>query len=418
MDIQVVGASFLGENNFFYIPKQDFRFTNLLFKPSALPRYGDHPFFAQGIPFKNYTGIKSPSLILDGSATGPSILISTKKESIGFFTRLRVGASSNIPEPLLMFTLYGSSYEQTFKDIDIFPAVKAGYMLWSETGVHYARLLNPGYNNNWYLGGNLKVLSGYQAAHLSNDAIAYSRDTMDGLTVNSMNLNYAYAFGGSFLKPAGYGASMDIGLTFVKRGKTRATETYLKLSEQSSGDYQYKAGISITDLGAIRFFRAATGVRVQADHQVYLENWYKQVYTSLESVRIALAEAVYDPANPDFKSRDRFSVPLAPIVSAQFDYHLFPRIFINSSIDIPVIFSGQFIHQPLRVQICPRWESEKFGLWIPVSYNAVNGFHTGLAVRLAWLIIGTERLGNSLAYKDFTGTDLYISIHIPLTKRK
>lgn len=418
MDINVFSGSGLMENNFFYIPKQDFRAGDFLFNTSAIPLYGKYPLFDKGLPFKQYPGVTNAELRLEGGITGPSILISTKKESIGFYTRLRVGAQSNLPETFMIFMLYGTEYKDLYTDRSRLPAFTAGYMLWGETGFHYARLLNPGYNDNWYLGANLKLLTGYQAAHIRSDAITYSRDNKSGMTINSINMEYSYTAGVNFLHPSGYGASMDIGLMYVKRGKSRTTETYLKLKDQSTGDYRYKAGISLTDLGAIRYFRNITGMHIESNHEFYIEDWSKKEFTSLDSVTLMLAKVIYGNAIPELVSKGHFSVPLAPVVSAQFDYHLQKQVYINVSLDMPIIFSGQFMKPPVRVLVCPRYESHKIGVWFPVSYNSITGFQTGLAIRLGWFTIGTERLEHLLVSHDFTGMDGYLSFHIPLVKNR
>ncbi len=397
-EVNLLSGSLFADNNFFYIPSKGFRPAGFLKNPGTISHY-------QNVP--------DPGLTFEGAVCGPAYLVSTKKESFGFFTSLRAVGRATIPLPLVMLVLNGTTTGDNFDSTRISGA-DARYLVWGELGGHYARVLNPGHHDNWYLGANLKLLIGFQSGFVQSDPTTYSFEKQL-LTIDRLNLKYAYTFGNGFFQPSGLGGALDIGLMYVKGGTTRATDIYVSLSRQSIGKYKFKTGLSITDLGFISFFQNSREIQIQSDYPTLIHDIGNLEYKPLDTVNQVLLTAIYGQYSPEL-FKYHFTVPLTPGISWQLDYVIKDHWMANAQIVVPILFSGSRDKPPMRIILCPRYSSPNFEVWLPFSYNPVFGFQAGLAIRYQWLTLGTESLVSLWRSQDFTRLNGYLRLSIPLKK--
>ena len=69
----------------------------------------------------------------------------------------------------------------------------------------------------------------------------------------------------------------------------------------------------------------------------------------------------------------------------------------------------------VRFNVTPRFEDDRYGIYIPLTFSNYVPANAGLAIRLKPLIIGSENLFTFWAYDDRgQPIDLYVTVKIPI----
>lgn len=417
MDINLFSGSAYLYNNFFYIPRQDFRITTYLFNRDGIPRYEPYALFPGGIPFLNRNGMKNPRESGQVNIMGPSAMISINHQTLTFFTALRLSASSNIPEVYLEYLIKGNAFRKLYSENVGLPKFRGGLLFWGETGIGYATVLNRNSVNTWSLGGNLKFLTGYLGYFIRNDDdITYTINTDHILTLSDVSMTYGSTAAPRFGLPYGYGAGMDLGMVYTKRGHYKPYDYFRSLRDQSYRDYQFKFGFSVTDLGIISFSRNASTSRMKSDGSILITELEQLGSQPFDSINKLLADHVYEIVTP-VPDVNRFSMNLPARFSAFFDYHVNPEFYVSTLLVTGIPFPGTLIRQPFVFTVCPRYETRNFEIWLPVSYNQYSKLQAGLAVRAWYFTVGTERLLTTFIKSDFRGFDIFLGIRFPFIKK-
>ena len=157
---------------------------------------------------------------------GPSIQISTKRESFGFYTMLKTGVSGSVPEDFLRFLIEGTTYKKLYNQGTLLDPIDFSTMVWGEMGWQYARILNPWSQHNWYAGATIKLLTGYQGIFIHSDPIFYALDDQSTLSLTGLHMTYGYTEQFNLFKPVGIGVGLDVGLSYVHRYRVKSTDVF------------------------------------------------------------------------------------------------------------------------------------------------------------------------------------------------
>ena len=421
LDINLFSGQLFFRNNFLYIPENDFHATNYLFNTTNIPRYDSSVIFPKKAPFNYYYNEKLPEFYGQLNMMGPSFNLSLKKQSFSFFTSYKSAIYSDVPTDIMRVALEGFSSVINYDETYMLQEINSGLLFWSEIGVGYATILNPLKNNNWYAGANIKFLSGYSGGYFNKTDSYYSISRKPVYTLHSIDINMGSTHSLQFKKPSGYGLGMDIGIHYIKRGNSRPTEYYTDISRQSYGDYKYKLGFSIIDLGRIRFTKNSTKFSLQSDSLILIEGLEQYENIPLDSIDEYILNDIQNKIYEIIPTADvdnRFYYSLPTKLSFQFDYHIKSNWYVNAILMAGIRTKNSHIESPAQLTICPRYESRDIELWFPFTYNTFYKSQFGLILRYRFLIIGTENLFRHFENRDFTGTDFFVSLNLPLAREK
>ena len=381
LDLNVAGAAAFGRTNFIYLP------GSTLSKPSEI----------------NQAVYASPRKFLKAHAyaeiLGPSLSLSFGQHAIAFHTRVRVLANAN-RIPSLDEELLDEPTEEDLNRILSLKNARVKSMAWAELGLTYGKILKQ--QDHYMLTGaitvNYMIGVGGMAA-IVNEANVDLSDTT-GMPVDG-NGRYAYA---APAWKAGNGWGVDLGVTY--KHMLDDVTAYVPHSTSSGcilPDYKYKVGISLRDVGAVKFTKDALYAEID------------------ENLATSDFENVTDPddVNDAILNTDgtKFTAALPTAISGQFDYNLGKGFYLNSIVTHRISNPGGFGVERANVfAVSGRFERKFLGAAIPVSLYEYTTPQLGMMIRIGPLILGSDNFLPFLVQTDIYGGDIYAYVNFSINK--
>ncbi len=428
-DIQAGSVDIFFQNNYLFIPREDYRFLNYVPPGSDLPTYGDNQMLFDRRPDSDH---RRKQIDLSFRINGPSFMLVQEKHSFSFYSSFRSMTSAwRLPYHLANF-IYEDLWYSPQHDIEYYGKNFSTVQLtWAELGIGYARILNENSMNRWTAGITVSRILGYAGAYIYGHSIAYlvrdESDTADvNLTANIHNFNGNIGFSlpidyddNDFSNPGGLfrggGFSTSLGVTYLKLLKNPSKSRVKYRCEQPYEDYRYRVGISIIDLGWITF-RENAQEHLFDDVNHYWEYINNAEFHNLNSFMRELSTRFYDDDSTRSLVDDRITVYLPTALSGQLDYHFRKNWYVNSTVIIPVMYSIAQVYRPPQVVVTGRYETGAMEISLPVSLYYFTRPRVGLSARFRSLTVGTDHLGGFFHISDFTGINFYFIIKIGFPK--
>ena len=417
-DFNIVSATVFGQNNFAYLPGKDIRIIPLLSGKDILATYP--PNGNNFLYFRN-KNTKDLSAISNVYALGG--MVQFHEQVIAFHTAFRsYNSGSNIPYEIPIFGVeslgFGELQNVNFIDHDF----SAASLSWAEFGISYALAFYQESNHHWAAGITVNVMEGLGASFIDVQNIDYVVLNRNTVQINDMNLDAGFSLPvdyqsndvpiGPLFK--GLGLGVDLGITYTLKNEGYQRNHSRRICEEDYNDYQWRAGVSILDLGSISFKSNAELHRFN-NVNVLLKDLDQLSFINLNELMKTLSDLML--VNPDASSiGNSFKMGLPTALSAQFDYHLNPNWYINATIVQPFSVSKYSVRRPAQIAITPRYERSWFEIMLPVSLYEYRTTRIGLAMRLGVLTLGTDQLGSLVGLGKIQGVDFYASVKINFRK--
>jgi hypothetical protein len=414
LDVNVVTADLFFENNAFYIHRSDYRPVAFLRSGDNLPEYGK-----DALPFDYYRNSMRKDLHVSAFVMGPSFSVSRRDDAFGFHTAFRsVISARNVPYEIIPFSYEGLNYDPlhniNFNDDDM---LVTG-MSWMEAAFSYARTIYKRGPDHLSAGITAKALFGMAGAYLDIENIDYIVNNDSTLNIRNIRGELGFsetAFPGEQLF-SGRGFAFDVGFSYVKKRSGYSGRLSGNLCKQPYEEYRYRIGVSLLDLGMMRF-----GERSQRhaydDVGTFWENVDTVNFRNLDQfVRMVSNELYGDPGASLRGNRLRMMLPAA--FSLQYDHHFQENLYLNGTLIVPLMSGTTAIHRPAQIAVTPRYETQYLEFSVPVSLYDFRYPRVGLAARFWFFTIGTDKLLGFFNLTDFTGLDLYVSLKFNFLKGK
>jgi hypothetical protein len=388
MDINLITADIFAQNNYLYIHAKDYKLLQFLKRDAEFPMYGK-----DNQAFDHYTDNKLKHVFSNVRFIGPSAMVIKGNHAFALTTGVRTIVSLNrIPYEIANFAYEGLNYPSQFNinynDYDFDMAA----MAWGEIGLTYAYIFKKVYNNQLSAGITVKRLFGYSGGYMS-----YNNDFPDD---------------GKFFKGGGFG--LDLGITYQKKARGYSNRKYNKLCQQPYEDYVYRIGVSIIDIGSIKFKENAQK-HVYDNVSTYWEEMDTLIYHNIHDLSQTISNQFYGDPDESLKA-NKISISLPAAFSFQVDYHYNKSWYINSTFIYPIKLGKISLRRPSQISITPRYEKRQFEFAVPISLYDFKQPRIGLSARLYFFTIGTDKLGGFFGFNDFTGMDIYFSVKINFHK--
>ncbi len=407
-DTNVLEISQFFDNNYLFV--ENFRLLDLRQKPEALLVRSE---------LENGSMPPSGSLVLDfyrggkgrrafrgsslSSVGGPAVgLRLANGQAIGLYTRMRAAVHfRQIPTTL-------GYYEYNLQPFDMpleIAPFDAAAMAWSEVGFNYARSISGKYGD-WNIGATLKWLSGYEALFLHNNQTLELTQLRDNrLRGSAADFRYGLAssafYGNAWrLQRNGMGLAMDIG------------------ASASLGNYPagkgWQLGVSLLDVGAIRFGRQAQAHRVRTDSPRVVDLLKLEPLLSEPNLNALLqdfSEQILGAPEASLQRR-ALTMSLPTALSIQTDIALRPTLFVNATIVQSLPIQASAPQRNNLLAFVPRYETRWLAMGVPISWLDWQKLRSGFFVRAGYLVLGTDD-ARSIFHKDnFDSTDFYMALKI------
>ncbi len=403
-DFNLVGAGLFFENNYAYI-----RNTNTI----DLLRNANN---AEFISAKRVDDSLRPSTYIidydndskkrfasiNSFVAGPSLVVKIQENhSIGLFTNMRAALSTlNVPN---VFSYYKYDNWPLYDPFSTHP-FDGTFIAWSEIGLNYAVKIP---NNSGFVGFgiNVKRLTGYEAAYLENlQPWTHTKLIDDNITVEDSRGHYGLTT--SNLKENGYGINSS--------GKGFGFDLgFVQVIQEYEEGYKWRLGASILDVGYMHFNKNAQTHAVTNPRAFQLDpDDFNFTYPEdgEEFLQFFSHEALDDSLAS--LTGNSFKLALPTAMTLQADYSFTKNVFLNG-LFVHRLPTGKLNpHRSSLFALTPRYEHRWFSASLPVSLLNWQRVQVGLAARLGFLVIGSDKIGSLFLKSDYYGTDVYVAIKI------
>lgn len=420
LEVNFLAADIFASNNMAYIPASDASIWDA-FKPDAeFPTYG-----RKNSSFKIYENRNLKNAAANIRILGPSAMFQYGKHAFAITTSLRFFTSGNhIPWEMPVFGYAGMDYgpinNVNFDDYNIDVETQA----WMEVGLSYAYELYHRFADQISVGISVHKLWGYAGMYgqvnnvnyiIPNDSVMDIKN-LNGEVGFSVPVDYSnndFPVNDPLFKGSGIG--VDFGVVYTKR-RYVDDKRWKKPCGQEFNDYIYRIGLSLLDLGRVKYTNNAQ-VHSYDDVSAYWVNYDTISYSTVNEVVQEISNVFYGSPTASYRGNS-FAIGLPTVLSLQFDYHpiRWDNVYIGAVWMQPVRFSQHALRRPAQLSIIPRYETKYFEVSLPLQLYEYQYPRVGLALRFAFLTIGTERIGTYLGLSDLNGLDIYFSIKLNIAK--
>jgi hypothetical protein len=390
MQLNLAGGCAFGMNNIGYIPH--FGLWNMIRKRAI-----DDPVISK---------IKMNKFLYGyGSVDGPVFVMSKRNYGAGFFIRARSAVSARgTPFRLTNILLGRNPIAETEGDRLDLNNARFSNMTWIEAGGNFGIMAVRHQNNMVTIGGNIKYIQGI---NLIYGNVIRLKGSHNDSVLDIESVNGKVRFTGNDLR-SGRGFGLDIGFTYKKM--LGPVETYNAHSTQSNCtyvDYKYKIGVSLRDLGYIKFKKNTSLADLNGSGYFYT-NRDEAYYRS----------SIGPDLNTPFRHTPIFAA-LPSNLSVQFDYNFGYHFYFNATAVkniVPHRFTGAQSNN--LVAFCPRYETRNFEVALPLTFQRFIYPQLGVAFRVRSFVLGFDNIFPLVVRKNTYGAGIYCSVAISLFRNR
>ena len=324
-------------------------------------------------------------------------------------------------------SLWNQNIEEQFLNVN--------HLTWAEVGFNYGQVVLDKQEHFLKAGATIKYLKGYSAAYFQTSNLQFNLKNNDTTQLITGNFNYGYSDNLPGLIENGldnkfnsnFGVGLDLGFVYEWRPKYKDFkydmdgETNLWMKNKNK--YKAKVGISLIDLGSMRFKRGglSRNFSVNNSSPFDLQSFSKASSLSdFDQILDSLINESSAAGNTNWTSEQSpnstFVMRTPTALSLQLDYQLGKYFYVNVSGVMNVILKKKDtkVIVPNQLSITPSFDWSWFGLFLPISMNEYSGFKTGLASRLGPLSIGVTDFRALFSVGKVRGAEFYLGLRLPI----
>lgn len=417
-DLQLTGLSFMMYNNWLLLSQKAIRplnsvhWNNTFSDPDFQDKYIKTPTLNQPFSFIFNTDIYFPSFMVNLS----------KRAAMALDMRLRNYLNVDGIEPKLARLLYeGFDYPQFWlQDITNETPIHVQSTSWIEYGFTYARTLLDHKKHFLKAGAKIKLLQGLQSFYMYADNFRYKLTNEDTIDIFQTDIYYGHSTNFEFeanslqYKFIAYPTfGYDFGVIYEFRPHWEQYKYNMdgeeNLWRRDLNKYKLKVGISLLDIGRLRFKKGYFSGNFHSD----IRQWY------IGGVELNSVKDLDDTIRTRFRyiqDQGFYKMQLPTAFSLQLDYHMWKHLYLNFTpfYAFARTKDKERVRELSRYSFSPRWDHKWYGIAIPLSYDAYRQTHIGLCLRLGPFVAGTTNLTPLITSQDINGGDFYFLLKVPI----
>ncbi|RBL91562.1 DUF5723 family protein [Chitinophaga flava] len=404
-DVNIIGADVKAGNTYARVPKSTLTHIPKNWKPNQ-------DYFLDTTAQRKQNGWMMAEIVL------PSVLYAIdEKQSVSFVWRMRSsGSAGNLPTPLANFFSDFPNLQYRGKSLTIEKAA-ASMHVWNELGFSYARVIKEGYTSRWKAGITVKLLSGVAAGYSQVANTNFVLNTKRNADITSGTLRYGYSQElDHWKKPdlsniqlfQNNGIGLDLGVIYEYRpdnggwGKREGTD---------ADDYKFRLGVSITDIGRIKYVKSANNT----DLSLVKDNLDPRQITYRDKESLKQYSTRLNRYFTPMASDSTFHMSLPAALNLMGDYNIDSRFFVSANAVIALNAGNRNFYKTYaltQLLITPRYETERFGAYMPFVINHNGQADVGAAVRFGPLVLGSYSLFTTLFQSRINHADAFVALRL------
>lgn len=303
-----------------------------------------------------------------------------------------------------------ASYSQTIWD-DTRGRLNAGVTLKAMRGISggYAKLQNVQISTVSEPGGGL----GYQIA--SGD-LAYGYSANYDKYIDESLGKQSFM---NFLTNTEGGLSMDIGVEYLV--KTQAVNTFYD-EDDGYYEYEWKIGLSLLDIGRNQFKHGRESARAINPRNTVTADTLQQKFETVQDFagfNDSLATIVNNYSSLAFSPKFIINNPTRLVLNV--DRYLFNDFYLNGEVSFNLSsLAGKknwYVRELNFLTVTPRWETRRWGAYLPIQYNSAGKFWIGGAFKAGPVLLGIHNLSNLFLKNNMQNGGGYLAIIIRAGKK-
>jgi hypothetical protein len=420
LDFNILSGDIFAENNYLYFSKEEYRFLRFFEKNPVYPTHGvDNDLIGYDNNSPNNKNAYANLRVM-----GPSFAVTVGRHAFGLVTAARsVMSTRNVPYTMAKFAYERFDYPPQYDINYVYNKnIYNAELAWAEIGFNYSYVFSQKSLDYWAGGVTVKYIMGYAGGYMYSENLDYIVYDQDTLTVNTINATGGYSLPLNYVTNEymrdplfrGKGVGFDIGLIYERKKSQGNYGRIVKLCEQDYIPYKYKIGVSLLDIGSVKFKKNAEKLVLDGNST----NWIRLPWTEFTSIR-DLTDLISNQfyGNPtELIQGYEIKVALPTVASIQADVNFYKNWFVNGTLVVPVQFSKSGLRRPSVLAVTPRYETRRFEVGLPLSLYDWSKPRLGIFARYRGFFIGTEKIGGFFHYSDFYGLDFYAGIKLSFLK--
>lgn len=364
-----------------------------------------------------FSGNKPGSMRLDFEILGPSFAYKFDKWVFSITTSAKTKANIVDIDNTLGNAILNNTMPESATAFLISHNQKASATTWGEIGFGIARELFSIEGHTLNTGVNIKMLmpGTYGRINASDfEGEFVFRNNSVALTNASSNLSFAYsgALGDDFSKKSNFinyfgspgGVSTDVGLNY----------NWKKNDDEL---YTFNAGIALRNMGSMAFKdtnNQSSSYVVNIPEGQYLDLAQFQGDDDIKSIEQKLLQSGFAQIT---NQRSDFKVKLPATLALYADVRLYNNFFLGGYLQQKL--NPDYEEAQISVQniftITPRFATEKFEAYLPISSSEISGFAMGAGIRYRGFFIGSGSiLTAAFNNSDTHQADIYTGFRFAL----
>ncbi len=360
------------------------------------------------------------------NAMGPSMLMAlSTKRSFAITTSFRSHVSgTNISGSSALALFEGPTYNQLQNTQLQMQNTKVAFASWYELGGSYAQVLKENMQYVHRVGASLKLLLGTTGGYIYDRGFNGYNETGRDLQMNNSSFSYAYAgpentskmTNSQLMSVRGMGSSFDLGYSVQRKEKNRNRRNIcpnLFGYTDVSCEYKWKFGVSLLDIGAIKYYNNSFATDINGGNSDW-KNWDAVLKYNPRQIDSVFRTKI----TGDIKASESFWLLMPGALSAQFDYKFAEGFYLNTIVvqRITPSFTPSLARMN-SIAIIPRFEKENIEVGMPFILNEYKSPNIGLSLRFKYVMIGSDRFGETFGLKTMYGADFYAALRYSISER-
>lgn len=372
---------------------------------------------------------KPHSVYVNTRVALPSFMININhKNAVAFTWNLRTfvnvdGVGPELARLAYEEFKYPTLWVKNFKN----PYFSAQAMAWADYGLTYARVLKEDGKHFVKAGATVKLLQGLGSAYTFIKDLKYEfiTDTTIALFQSEVNYGHSENFDIRDQNDIKYKFESFPGVGFDFGGVYEYRPDYEKYKYDMDGEkglwrndlnkYKLKVGLSVVDIGSIKFKKGSFANDFRADIG----------YWNLKPVDINSIggfDTLMKNMFVQTSAEKTYRMALPTTINTTVDYHIWKPFYVNftGAYAIPFKKRPTKVHDFSALSITPRFDHKWFGFAVPVNYNFLYAntptpVNVGAMVRLGPLVLGSNSLMNLFVQnRTIYGADFYTLLKVPI----
>jgi len=306
--------------------------------------------------------------------------------------------------------------------------------LWSEFGLSFGHVISNNKQHFFKGGITLKYLMGAGSGYigLSNLKGTLDENFFEDKILRSTTGNISYGSAGlsSYddfkIKANGSGIGADLGVVYEYRPDYGSYNNADNSFRKDLNKYKYKLELAVHDLGSIKYknskdhgsYTLNTALNPNGQDTLMLNRFEDISDFSDISHALDAASPMITKTSSDGSSYT-FSLPTS--ITASFDYNFNKGFFVNLGGMFAVnqgSSNARKTHAAHYIMVTPRYEGKSFGAYLPISYNNISGFNSGISLRGGPFFIGSGSILSTLISGKTKHVDIHTGLRFGMLQKK